>query len=144
MSYCALADIEKKRIPTDLLIQLTDDTNTGAINEDTVNGCIQDAQVMVEAYLRGRYPLPLDPVPDLAVSITADLAAYNCFALKPECDIPAAVQARRDTAIKMLVLIQTSQMKLYEDSPAPPAKGGPEVSYSAQERQFTRNRMRDY
>lgn len=141
MSYCTLADIEKRRIATDTLIQLTDDDNLGVINATTVAGVIQDATILVEGYLRGRYALPLNPVPDLAASITADLAAWGCYALKPQFDIPDAIKDRRNTALALLARIQDGKMKLYEDTTAP-ASNTPAASFSGPDRIFSRDKMR--
>jgi phage gp36-like protein len=143
MSYCSLSDIEKKRIPTDLLIQLTDEENLNTINEDTVNGCIDDAQVLFEGYVRGRYPLPLNPVPDLAASIVADLAAYGLFCLCPLFDMPKSIQERRDTALNLMARIQDGKMPLYEPATAPSGTGGNAVHVSGPARIFSRDSMRD-
>lgn len=142
MAYCTLADIEKKRIPTDLLIQLTDDEQLGVINETTVNGCIDDATVMFEGYVRGRYPVPLNPVPDLATGIVADLAAYGLFCLRPTLDMPKTIQDRRDTALTLMARIQDGKMPLVDPVIAPPATGSNSVYLASPERQFTRNSMK--
>ena len=142
--YCALADIEKKRIPTDLLIQLTDEENLGVINEETVNGVIKDAQVLFEGYVRGRYPLPLTPVPDLAVSIVADLAAHGMFSLRPLFDMPKTIQDRRDTALNLMARIQDGKMPLFEPATAPAATGGNVVQTAGPERAFSRDTLRGF
>jgi phage gp36-like protein len=144
MSYCVLADIEKKRIPTDTLIQLTDDGNLGVIDEDMVNGCIQDATVLVEGYLRGRYTLPLSPVPDLAVTITADLAVYGIYATKPQFDIPKSVQDRRDTALNLLARIQDGRMPLFDTVPDATPTSNRVVSFSGPERIMSRDTLKDF
>lgn len=144
MPYCTLADIEKKRIPTDTLIQLTDDENLGVINEATVAGCIADAQVLFEGYMRGRYPLPLDPVPDLAVSIVADLACYGIYALKPQFEIPETITGRRDTALKLLARIQDGKMPLFDPVVTPPATGGNSVQFTTPQPVFTNETLRNF
>lgn len=142
--YCALADIEKKRIPTDLLIQLTDEDNADAINEETVNGCIQDAQVLFEGYVRGRYPLPLNPVPDLAISIVADLAAYGLFCLRPLFDMPKVIQERRDTALNLMARILDGKMPLYDPETTPAPDGGSFSQSTVPERYFTDDLLSRY
>jgi len=144
--YCTLADIEKKRIPTSMLIQLTDDDEnpTGEINEETVNGVIKDAQVLFEGYVRGRYPLPLNPVPDMAVTIVADLAAYGMFCLRPTFEVLKTIQDRRDTALNLMARIQDGRMPLYDPPTAPAATGGNAVQFTTPERVFTRDTLRNF
>lgn len=144
MAYCTLADIEKKRIPSGLLIQLTDDDEnpTGVINETTVNGCIDDATVLFEGYVRGRYPLPLNPVPPLATTIVADLAAYGLFCLRPTLDMPKTIQDRRDTALNLMARIQDGKMPLYDPPTAPSATGSNSVQISGPGRLLSRESMR--
>jgi len=138
--YCSITNIEKKRIPTDTLIQLTDDDDRGFVDSRIVNGCISDATVLIDAYLRGRYAVPLDPIPDLATSICADLAIYGLYCLRPSFDIPESVKDRRTTALALLCRIQDGKMKLYEDAPAPPGARSA-VSISGPVRLFNRDGM---
>ncbi|MEI6704140.1 MAG: DUF1320 domain-containing protein [Deltaproteobacteria bacterium] len=138
MSYCTLADIEKKRIPTDTLIQLTDDENLAVINEDIVNSCILDANILVEGYLRGRYPLPLDPIPELISIIVADLAVYGLYAIKPQFEVPKTIIERRTTALALLTRIQDGKTKLYDDAVAPVINAA-SVSFSSSERVCSRD-----
>ena len=146
MAYCALTDIEKKRIPTALLIQLTDDDENplGVINTTTVAECIADASVQVDSYLVGRYALPLSPLPPIIVSITADLAAYGIYALRPAFDPPKVIQDRRDAALALLARIQDGRMPLYEPVTLPPATGGNAVQFTGPDRLFTRDSMKGF
>lgn len=142
--YCTLADIEKKRIPTDMLITLTDEENLGVINEETVAGCIKDAQVLFEGYMRGRYQLPLNPVPDLAVIIVADLAIYGIYGLKPQFEIPKTITDRHDTALRLLARIQDGKMPLYDPVEAPPAAGNNAVQFTTPKPVFTDDSLRNF
>ncbi|MBT0664776.1 DUF1320 family protein [Geobacter pelophilus] len=144
MPYCTLADIEKKRIPTDTLIQLTDDDNVGIIGEPVVAGCIDDATILVNGYLRGRYPIPLpDPAPGLIVTITADLASYGIYASKPQFDVPDTIKARRETAIALLIRIQDGKMQIYDEtSTGAPAVNPSPAFVSGPDRLFSRETMK--
>lgn len=141
--YCTQADIEQKRIPTATLIQLTDDSDTGLVDAVIVAGVIAEADGVVDSFLRGRYPLPLDPVPDIVATISQDITVYYLFARKPEFDPPTAVSDRYKSALVLLQRIQDGKMPLY-DVAAPPAGGPTVVSYSTPERQFSRTSLRDY
>lgn len=66
MSYCTVDDIRRFRL-TDLTPEEMDD--------DTVQGYIDDAGGDIDAALANRYPVPFSPVPALVRTICMDLAA---------------------------------------------------------------------
>ena len=127
MLYCTLEDIKKSRVPETRLIQLTDDADTGDVNEEAVNSAISDAGETIDGFLRGRYPLPLNPTPGLIRTIALDLATYGIYGLKVEFELPELVKDRYKTAVALLMRIQDGKMELYEkDEPAQvKASGGP-------------------
>lgn len=141
--YCTLADIEQRRIPTAILIQLTDDSNIGAVDAAVVDGAITEAAGMVDGFLRGRYPLPLNPVPDLITTIALDVTTYYLYTRRPEFNAPDAVSDRYKTAQALLQRILDGKMKLYEEA-APPTGGPTVASFSGPGRLFTRDSMKGY
>ena len=65
MHYCTRADIGKA-IPELTLIQLSNDDPTAELpNESVIEDGVRQAEELVDGYLRGRYDLPLDPVPSV-------------------------------------------------------------------------------
>ena len=65
MRYCSLADLQLA-VPLQTLIWLSnDDESAGAINAAVVEEGVRQAEELVDAHLRGRYNLPLDPVPSV-------------------------------------------------------------------------------
>lgn len=141
--YCTQTDIEQRRISTATLIQLTDDADTGAVDAAVVAGAITEAAGTVDGFLRGRYPLPLNPVPEIITTIALDVSVYYLYARKPEFDPPEAVSDRYKSAVALLQRIQDGKMPLYETS-APPATGPSVVSYSGPERLFSRKTLRGF
>jgi len=135
--YATRDDIEKKRIPTDILIELTDDEGLDLVCGKIVDWAIQDASVLFETYIRGRYNLPLNPVPALARTIVADLAAYELFSRRPSMDIPKTIQDRRDSALALLARIQDGKMPLFDSTSRVET-----VYATGQERLFTRDKLR--
>ncbi|HBG06323.1 MAG: hypothetical protein A2075_12195 [Geobacteraceae bacterium GWC2_58_44] len=142
--YCTLEDIKKSRVQEARLIQLTDDADTGEVNEEAVNGAISDAGEMIDGFLRGRYPLPLNPVPGLIRTIALDLATYGIYGLKPEFELPKLVGDRYQTSTKLLMRIQDGKMDLYEkDEPAQvQASGGPAFIQGTSV--FTEERLKNF
>lgn len=144
MAYCSQSDIERKRIPTDTLIQLTDDNGVGEIDAEIVAGACNDATVLVDSYLRGRYPLPLNPIPPIVVTIAADLAAFDLYGLRPQFEIPKTIADRRGTALQLLARIQDGKMPLYDESTQAAVTSTSAPSITGPERLFTRKSMRGF
>ena len=65
MHYCTRADIGKA-IPELTLTQLSNDDPTAELpDESVIEDGVRQAEELVDGYLRGRYDLPLDPVPSV-------------------------------------------------------------------------------
>ena len=56
--YCSVDDMAN-RFDLNELIQLTDSSGLGLIDEQVVTAAITDASSVIDGYLGGRYPLPL-------------------------------------------------------------------------------------
>ncbi len=84
MRYCSLADLQLA-IPAQTLIWLSDDNPEAAgINLPVVEEAVRQAEELVDAHLRGRYVLPLDPVPTVVKDMTVNLARHWLYARRPE------------------------------------------------------------
>lgn len=101
MAYSDLS-LLKKRVPEQDLRDLTDDDLKGAIDQLKVDDAILGAEAEIDAALRSRYRVPLDPVPDLVAQIATDLAIYRIYGRRPGLEIPATVQAWYDQAQALL------------------------------------------
>jgi phage gp36-like protein len=145
MSYCTQSDL-LKIIPEQDLVQLTDDTVPAAeINDDNVDKAISDAGELIDGYLRDRYSLPLAPVPGLIGTLAADIAVYRLYARRAKLDVPEGVTERYKGAIKLLEQIQKGAIALGAGSVATPESDSSEsVSFTSQDRIFTRNTMKGF
>lgn len=76
--YCTKADI-LDLLEEQKLVQLTDDENTGAVNDARVDKAIADASGEIDGYLGARYPLPLPVTPVIIRKCAVDIAIYNLF-----------------------------------------------------------------
>lgn len=76
--YCAKADI-LDLLEEPKLVQLTDDENSGAVNDARVDKAIADACGEIDGYLGARYPLPLAETPPIVRKAAVDIAIYNLF-----------------------------------------------------------------
>lgn len=117
--YCTIEDI-KQAIPEDNIIQLTDDTGTGVIDQAKVEDAIQYADQLIDSYLRGRYTVPLNPVPALIRRLSVEMAGFNLYSRRFELAMPEAMLQRRKEIIRLLEQIQKGMITLGTE---PPEKG---------------------
>lgn len=143
--YCTLADI-RATVPENDLIQLTDDTTPPVtVNQVNVDRAITDAGELIDGYLRGRYALPLSPVPGLLNTLAADVAIYRLYARRIKLTPPEGVTERYKNALKILEQIQSDKISLGAEGSggaATPEAGGAVVSGPA--RIFSRDSMRGF
>jgi phage gp36-like protein len=143
--YCTLADIQAT-VPVNDLIQLTDDTVPPAtVNQMNVDRAITDAGELIDGYLRGRYTLPLSPVPGLINTLAADVAVYRLYARRIKLTPPEGVTERYKNALKILEQVQAGKITLGAESTGgevTPVAGGPQ--FTGSERVFTREALGDY
>ncbi len=144
MAYCTQSDLEKI-VPELDMIQLTDDdTQPEAVNADNVARAISDAGELVDGYLRDRYALPLDPVPGLINTLTADIAVYRLYARRAQLDPPAGVAERYKNALNLLGMIQKGSVALGVGALATPEAAADTVAVKSATRLFTRETLAGY
>lgn len=76
MAYITLSELIK-RVPERDLIQLTDWDHVGVMNTDRITRTIADVEAMIDGYLRSRYVVPLDPVPQEITRAAAIMVEYD-------------------------------------------------------------------
>lgn len=139
MAYCSLTDI-LERIPERVVIQLTDDDRVGVVDQAKVDAAIAQADARIDAYCGSRYQVPFDSVPAIVAEISADLAVYYLYSRKAE-KIPEARAERHRAQIDLLKDIAKGVVTLGA-APAPEPKSGVSASFSGNERQFTRGKLK--
>lgn len=138
MPYCTVDDI-KKSIPEANIIQLTDDAGTGVIDQTKVNEAIAYADQLIDGYLRGRYSLPLNPVPGLVNKLSVDLAIFHLYSRRFELEMPESMMAKYKNAIKLLEQIQKGLVLLgIESSETGPGQGYYKTNKTADDREFNK------
>jgi phage gp36-like protein len=142
MAYCTLADID---IPTKDLIELTDDNNAGVVDQTVIDKAIAAAGELIDGYLRGRYTLPLVPLPGLMKTLALDLVVYRLYTRRVRLTPPEAVADRYKNSIKILDQIATGKISLGTEAvngQDTPETGG--AQSAAPDRVFTRDNLWDY
>lgn len=110
MAYCTRQNLID-RFGEAELIQRTDRTGTGVIDDAVLNEAIADAGAEIEGYLTA-YQLPLTTVPANLERIACDITRYYLFSdVKVEL-----VQTRYDNAIKYLSLVAKGVVNLAPDT----------------------------
>ncbi len=122
------------------LTQLTDRANTGAIDAAVMARALEDADGVINGYLKAKYALPLDPVPLVLARTAADIARYFLY----EDRVTEIVEKRYQDAVRFLKNMADGSVQLGVDATnqAPIAAGGPQ--YDAPNRQFTNDTLADY
>ena len=144
MRYCSLADLQLA-IPAQTLIWLSsDDESAAAINTAVVEEAVRQAEELVDAHLRGRYVLPLDPVPTVVKDMTVNLARHWLYARRPEgSELPDAVTRTYKNALQMLETIRDGKLTI--GAPTGEAQSEPgEMKVRANRRAFDSDTLGKY
>lgn len=143
MRYCTHQDIGKA-IPELTLVQLSNDDPAAELpSESVIEDGVRQAEELVDGYLRGRYVLPLDPVPTVLRDAVVYLTRHWLYQRRPEGAIPDAVKDSRKDTIKLLESIRDGVVTLGMPSgQAAPEPG--EVRVRARRQEFGDERWRGY
>lgn len=106
MAYCTIADM-LSRFGESELVQLTNPGGT-VVDEAVLGQVILDAAAEIEAYLGGRYALPLNPVPKVLVRIACNLARYYLY----DNESNEAVEKGREDAVGFLKSVAKGDIRL--------------------------------
>lgn len=108
--YATLDDL-KKRIPEQILIDLTDDQDRGIVDESVIGEVGATVDEVIDGKLRGVYELPLAAVPGIIKAIAIDLRIYEIYSRRPEF-VTDQVERRYQNQMKVLEQIRTGVIKL--------------------------------
>jgi phage gp36-like protein len=138
MAYSTQSDI-LEQIDEDVLIQLTDDDDAGAVDADMVTRAIADADALIDGYCGKKYTVPFSTVPSLVRKFSVDIAIYNLYGRRKGA--PEDRRNRYKEAVEFLKGVAAGNNSLGEDDPEGPDADAPEMSTSNPERIFTRDKM---
>jgi phage gp36-like protein len=141
MAYSALADIELA-IPEATVIQLTDDENSGVVDENIVSEAIRQADSVIDSYCSSRYGVPFSPVPDVIKTCSVDIAIYNLYSRRAE-ELPGTRKDRYNNAMKILEGIAKGIVTIGETT-EPAREGGPQCNLGEDDKTFTKSTLGNY
>lgn len=121
--YCTRADLIT-RFGEAELIQLTDSSNSGEIDDDVVNQAITDAGAEIDGYIAGRVDLPLadEDVPALLNLYACDITRYRLF----KDGAYEQVTERYNIALKFLRDVASGKVQLLPTAADDEAENGAE------------------
>jgi phage gp36-like protein len=108
--YCGDIDQLKKRIPEEVLVQLTDDQNLGVIDEAVILEIGAGVDELIDGKLRGVYELPLATVPGIIKAIATDLMIYELHSRR--VGIPESIEKKYTNQMKILDQIHSGAVRL--------------------------------
>ncbi len=113
MAYIELQDLLDE-LGEDVLVQLTDNDETGEINVARANKAIEFAQGVFDAYARTRYSIPVPTTP-MVKSLNLDLAVLHLYKSRTSIVRDSVYEVRKsanDEAIKLLTAINQGKAAL--------------------------------
>ena len=123
MAYATQNDLVPLRMTEKDLIELTDDSQSGAVDDDIVTAALEEASGVVDSYCRARYVTPLQADRNI-VSLTLDLAMYILFKRRRETRISDTVQSAYSAAISFLKDVAAARASLDQPSGGTPQSSG--------------------
>lgn len=115
MPYARIADLEAAVGPHELS-QLTVDMPYAA----TLERALAAADATIDAYLAGRYALPLAHVPGILVGLACDIARYRLWRDAASTE----VRRRFEDAQRYLERVADGRVRLVQDGAGAPDPGG--------------------
>jgi len=139
--YSSQSDLEK-RLDPQLLRALSDDDADGLADTTVINAAVADADALIDTYLRPRYTVPFDPVPEAVRSISAAVAIYFLLTRHREI-VPAEHLKRYEAAIQLLDQLARGQIALDAGQPTS-SPHLPQSTREADERTFDAESLENF
>lgn len=100
-------------LPQKSVAQLTnDDPQAKEVDMDKVEEALRAAEELADGYLRGRYGLPISPVPTLLRDVVRTVARFKLYERRPEGKMPETVMETYKAAVKTLEQIRNGRITL--------------------------------
>ena len=141
MPYSTLGDMQKK-IANEHIIELTDDDDTGSVDQAKVDAAIEEADEMIDSHVGRVKTVPLSPVPGIIKNLSVTMAIWY---LHERRGISSEVREKGfNSALKTLQMIADGKVTLGDDEavlPESTTEGGPQSSTTDEDRVFTKDTL---
>jgi len=91
-----------------------DQTAAGALAR--IDNARDNADELINTFLRGRQTIPLAVVPDFIKNLSIDLTIYNLYRRRMRLEMPDTIKELKTEAMNMLTKVQRGDLKI-SDSP---------------------------
>ncbi len=116
MSYCTIDDIKEKLSESEIA-RLSNDVTPTVIEETVVNQLITDNSILIDSYIRGRYPLEEVATNVILKNICIQLTIVDLYDRRNKVKLPENLVRTRTDQFNHLKSIQRGEMTLdIEDS----------------------------
>lgn len=122
------------------LLQLTDRDGNGVEDAGVLDKALADANAEIDAWLAGRYLVPLNPVPTVITRIALDVTRYRLFANQATEE----VRKRYEDAAAFLKAVSKGEVQLGATPPTAAAKPSDSPAHSADARVFSKDTLSDF
>ena len=139
MTYATQADMIS-RFDQKEIVELSDRANVGVLDVSVLAGKLADADSEINAYLQGRYTLPLATVPTVLVRIACDIARYHLY----DNRATEAVTQRYKDAIAFLRGVAKGDIQLGVDAGNQVQAVSSAPEFDSPGRLFTRDTLADF
>ena len=139
--YIVQADLEKL-LSVDIVIQLTDDTGAGVVDQDNLNEVIAGSEGEANGYLQTKYTVPISPVPPGLKVAVADIAAYRLHLRRPGA-VTDQVDRQYKNAVDFLKNVSKGLASLGDEAAAPEDTSHA-VDFTSDTRKFTDESMESF
>jgi phage gp36-like protein len=120
MAYSTLDNL-LALVPEDTLIELSSDEDDAiAVDMTVISAAIAQGDSVIDGYVGVQRQVPLDPVPGLVMTISANLAIFNLYRRRNQ--VPDIWESQYKADVAVLVKISTGQISFgsaVEPAPAP-------------------------
>ena len=122
MAYCTFDDL-KDQISEDELIQLTDESGSGSVDMDKIDGAIAGADALIDGYCGKHHSVPFSPTPPIIRDFSVIIAIYKLFGRSPVA--PDERRTRYKDAVDFLKGVAKGENTLgIQPVPDPPKQDG--------------------
>ncbi len=141
MTYATQDDLVA-RYGTFMVLEMTDraDPPTGEIDAAVVTHALDDADAVIDGYLKGRYVLPLAQTPRLVRDLAQAIAIYKLH----RDTVSEKIRREYEDAIATLKQIGTGAIRLDVAGAEPEASGSSGVQFSDRPRDMTPDNMKGW
>lgn len=145
MPYATSADMVERFDEAQLMLVasvVVEDVDT--LDTDKIARAIAGADAIIDLHVRGRYAVPLSPVPAEILGISCDIARFKLYSDSTKAT-EAAIEAHK-AAMAMLVAIRDGKMPLdaAAASATDAAASANDVEFASEDRFFTRDSLKSY